>query len=241
LLEAFGQPTWSTFDFDRYDRVLMGALIRGEPIYSAAYIIPSPRFGCPRKHQNHLRLIERMLADRLADRLLEAAGMRAVYELIRRYPSMGNFLAYQLATDINYSELLGLSEMEFVVAGPGARDGLRKCFQNDPALAEEDVIRLVADTAGEHFERLGLRFRDLWGRGPQLIDCQNLFCEVDKYARVAHPEVRGRSGRSRIKQVFRATPKPIDYRYPPSWGLPNRVSVQPRPAVPDGQLRRTDR
>lgn len=32
---------------------------------------------------------------------------------------------------------------------------------------------------------LGLRFRSLAGRRLKLIDCQNLFCEVDKYARVA--------------------------------------------------------
>src|SRR5258707_9985183 len=37
----------------------------------------------------------------------------------------------------------------------------------------------------------------------QLIDCQNLFCEVDKYARVAHPNIAGRTGRTRIKQKFR--------------------------------------
>ena len=30
-----------------------------------------------------------------------------------------------------------------------------------------------------------VEFRDLWGRPLQLIGCQNLFCEVDKYARVA--------------------------------------------------------
>ena len=34
-----------------------------------------------------------------------------------------------------------------------------------------------------------LDFQNLWGRRLQLIDCQNLFCEVDKYSRVypAHP------------------------------------------------------
>ena len=44
----------------------------------------------------------------------------------------------------------------------------------------------------------------------QLIDCQNLFCEVDKYARHAHPEVRGISGRTRIKQSYRPNPIAIE-------------------------------
>src|SRR5665213_109406 len=46
------------------------------------------------------------------------------------------------------------------------------------------------------FSRLGLKFRSLFGRPLQLIDCQNLFCEVDKYARYAHPEVIGVTGRT---------------------------------------------
>ena len=49
------------------------------------------------------------------------------------------------------------------------------------------------------FERLNLEFKNLWGRNLQLIDCQNIFCEVDKYSRVAHPELTGYSHRTRIK------------------------------------------
>ncbi|WP_267883292.1 nucleotide kinase domain-containing protein, partial [Streptomyces sp. NRRL S-37] len=92
------------------------------------------------------------------------------------------------------------SEMDFVVAGPGARDGIRKCFGPAADGIEADVIRYMADTQDEHFARLGLAFAGLRGRPLQLIDCQNLFCEVDKYARVAHPDIAGISGRSRIKQ-----------------------------------------
>ena len=52
---------------------------------------------------------------------------------------------------------------------------------------------MVTERQEDEFERLGLRFRDLWGRRLQLIDCQNLFCEVSKYARVKHPEIMGLS------------------------------------------------
>ena len=71
----------------------------------------------------------------------------------------------------------------------------------------------------EHFDRLGLTFKGLWGRPLQLIDCQNLFCEVDKYARVAHPDIAGISGRSRIKQRFAAVLEPVSAWFPPKWGL----------------------
>jgi hypothetical protein len=61
----------------------------------------------------------------------------------------------------------------------------------------------------------------------QLIDCQNLFCETDKYARVAHPEIGGISGRARIKQVYCRTDHQIDYYFPPKWGLNSRLSTIP--------------
>lgn len=106
-----------------------------------------------------------------------------------------------------------------MVAGPGARDGVRKCFSDTAGLIEADTIRVVAERADQEFDRLGLNFQTLWGRPLQLIDCQNLFCEVDKYARVVHPDVKSKSGRTRIKQRFVPNPAPMPQWYPPKWGL----------------------
>ena len=81
----------------------------------------------------------------------------------------------------------------------------------------------MADSQEREFERLDLDFQSLWGRSLQLIDCQNLFCEVDKYARVAHPEIAGRTGRIRIKQKFVPAPEPIELFYPPKWELNQKI------------------
>jgi hypothetical protein len=59
----------------------------------------------------------------------------------------------------------------------------------------------------------------LRGRPLQLIDCQNLFCEVDKYARVAHPDIAGHSGRTRIKQRFAPVADRVPAWFPPRWGI----------------------
>ncbi len=226
LLEReIGPLTYSTYSFKRYDRVLSRAMRKGQKIYSAAYIMPSGgSLGHDRKHRNHLSLIERMLADQLPSRLVAAGSMQQAFNLIRSYPTIGDFLAYQYVTDINYSTVTNFTEMEFVVPGPGAIDGIRKCFNATGALSDADVIRIMTDRQEAEFERLGLGFQTLWGRRLQLIDCQNLFCEVDKYARVAHPEANGASGRTRIKQKFRPNPEPIDYWYPPKWGINDAVA-----------------
>ena len=227
LKRRLGSISWKDYSYKEYDRLLSEILNKGDRIYSAAYIMASPSpYGHNRKHKNHLKLIETIMEDQTALRLAEAENMREVFDILKAYPSIGDFLAYQFATDINYSTLTQFSEMEFVVPGPGALDGLKKCFKHFGGLGPSDVIRLVADTQESHFERLGLSFQNLWGRNLQLIDCQNLFCEVDKYSRVVHPEATGISGRTRIKQRFRAMPTPIDYWYPPKWGVNERITDQ---------------
>lgn len=205
----------------------------GTSIYSAAYIMPSPPFGCVRKHQNHLRLIDHMMRDEAPKKIADAKSLRASFEILRGYPSFGDFLAFQLAIDLNYSILTNFSEMDHVVAGPGAISGIRKCFSDTGGLSDTDVIRAVTDLSESEFARLGLPFQTLFGRPLQLIDCQNLFCETDKYARVVHPDPQGTSGkgraklRTKIKQKFR-TPLPkerllADPWFPPKWAINDSV------------------
>ena len=234
LLEhTFGAVTFKAYKFEHYDRLLGETMRTGGRIYSAAYIMPpgGSAFGHVAKHQNHLRLLEKMMADDLAGKLSKMRKMQPAFELLRSYPTIGDFLAYQFVTDINYSEVTDFSEMEFVIPGPGARDGLRKCFADSAGLNEAELIRLVADNQEREFERLGIEFQPLWGRRLQLIDCQNLFCEVDKYARVAHPEVSGISGRTRIKQKFSPTGPLEQPWYPPKWGINDKISANPSPTM----------
>jgi hypothetical protein len=219
--QEFGQVTYQTYRYKHYDRVLSQALRQGFTIYSPAYIMASGHriFRVPRKHQAHLRLLELMISKSVPQRLAECRTMRQGFEILRSYPLIGDFLGYQLITDLNYSELTDFSETEFTIPGPGARDGIRKCFASLGGLSEVDIIRLMVDRQEYEFERLGINFLSLWGRRLQLIDMQNLFCEVDKYARLKHPEILGISGRTRIKQKFRETRDSIDYFYPPKWEL----------------------
>lgn len=221
LKKDLGEIRYSEYSFERYDAVLTDAMNEGLTIFSAAYIMPSggTSLGYAKKHRNYLKLLENMLEDEVPLRITEMRSMRQAFELLRSYPMIGDFLAYQYATDINYSQLTDFSEMDFVIPGPGARDGIRKCFHSLGGLNEADIIRLVTERQEEEFMRLGLEFRSLWGRSLQLIDCQNLFCEVDKYARLAHPHVKGISDRKRIKQTYQGNPKSIEFWYPPKWGI----------------------
>ena len=227
ILESHFHPiTFEDFRIELYRNALEVESQKGTRIYSAAYIMPPSRqfSGSGSKIQSHLNLLVQMIDDRLPYKLTEAKNMQKGFEMLTDYPTIGNFLGYQFITDINYSEITDFSEMEFVMPGPGARSGLRKCFSDFGDFDECDLIKYMCDNQEKEFQRLGLDFQYLFGRRLQLVDCQNLFCEVDKYARVAHPEISHVSGRKRIKQRFRPNPESLLLYFPPKWGLNDRVN-----------------
>lgn len=243
LETELGPLSWQSSDLNEISNILDREMSRGSRIYSAAYIMPSPSLGHERKHANHLALLSRMIDDGLPGRLTRASSLAEVYERILAYPGLGPFLAFQYAIDLNYSTLLDFSESDFVVAGPGALDGISKCFHDGARLDATEIIHAMTDRQDREFARLGLDFSGLFGRRLQPIDCQNLFCEISKYARLAHPEVKGISGRTRIKQQYRARlPDAVAMPFfPPSWNLsvrlPETKSSQVELAVSGSQMR----
>jgi hypothetical protein len=227
LLESeFGNISASNFNFTAFNIVLQDAMDANESIYSGAYIMASGKsiFGFDRKHENHLKLLEKkILNEKFIDKVKSSKSLEQLYYYLLELPTFGSFLAYQFAIDINYSELVNFDEMDFVVPGPGAKDGIRKCFTDCGSYNDMDIIKYVTDIQEKEFDRLGLDFQELWGRRLQLIDCQNLFCETDKYARVAHPEIDGISNRKRIKQIYKPKNEAIKLFYPPKWDINDKI------------------
>lgn len=221
-----GEIAFSTYNFEKYNHLLMKKLGKHEKIYSAAYIMPSGKgsFGYDKKHQNNLKLLEFMMETKLSKKIAKATSLKEIYRVLLDYPTLGSFLAYQFCIDINYSELCDFSEMSFVVAGPGAKNGIHKCFESLDNYSYEDIIRFVTENQENEFEKRKIEFKSLYGRKLQLIDCQNLFCEIDKYARVAYPNIGDLNGRKRIKQQYIMHDlEKITYFYPPKWGINSKI------------------
>jgi hypothetical protein len=212
-------PAWSSFNAAEYDAGLGRRLGRGQRLYSAAYIIPAPPFGFARKHQNHLALIEYVMLGAWADALVAAQTLKELYQILVQLPGLGPFLAFQLAIDLGYANPWAADESEYVVAGPGAASGIRKCFSDPNGFSSADLIRWMTETQDAQFADRGLEPVKLFGRPLQLIDCQNLFCETDKYARVMHPTVLGVGNRLRIKQRYVPGADLSAPTFPSHWNL----------------------
>ena len=217
FMSTFSIPTRKEFDVERYSNVLDQLMNDRTRIYSAAYIMPPASRGENRKHRTHLQLLDRMMRDHIYDQLTESPTMQHAFEILKSYSGIGDFLAYQFLIDINYSNVTDFSENDFVVAGPGARDGIQKCFSDRGQRSDADLIHWMVEHQEEEFHRLGLAFEPLLGRPLHLIDTQNIFCEVSKYARVAHPDVIGASKRTRIKQTFHTSGDLTPLMFPPKW------------------------
>lgn len=220
LLEnSIGNISLDSFDVKQYSKVLSQALENGQKIYNDAYISCATKaFGYDRKHDNHLALLNKIFkTDKSHLDIIKAPTMKNAFNILRSYPLIGNFMAYQLVTDINYSDVVDWSEHGFTVAGPGSERGIKKCFISKGSMSNEDIIQYMYEHQDEEFKRLNLNFKRIGSRPLQFIDCQNIFCELDKYCREAVPELK--SNRNKIKKKYVSKQDKIEYMYPPKWNI----------------------
>ena len=219
LLNNFGDVTLKTFSMKKYSEVLENAISNGVKIYNDAYIsCANKAFGYDRKHDNHLALLNKMfIEDKMQHKILECKTMQEAFDIIKSYPLIGNFMAYQLVTDINYSDTVNWREDEFTVAGPGSLRGIKKCFIDKGNMTNEDIIKYMYENQDKEFKRLNLDFKRIGNRPLQLIDCQNIFCELDKYLRQKMPNLK--SNRTKIKKKYTPKESKIKYIYPPKWNI----------------------
>jgi hypothetical protein len=219
LCNNFGDILLSNFNVKEYSKILEDTKEKGITIYNDAYIsCANKAFGYDRKHDNHLALLHKMfVVDKIQNKIVKASTMKEAFTILIKYPLIGNFMAYQLVTDINYSDFVNWKENEFTVAGPGSLRGINKCFIDKGNLNNEDIIRYMIENQDKEFKRLNLEFKKIGNRPLQLIDCQNIFCELDKYCRQALPNIK--SNRTKIKKKYTSNNSIIEYMYPPKWNI----------------------
>lgn len=207
------------------------------PLFTGVYRITSkPCFGEKTKYGNYLMCIDHIMKN--YEQVIEIDSAESMFYHLLQVPLLGPFMAMQLTTDLGYAGW-PWTENDYIYPGPGCKRGVSKCF--GIAFGDLDsIMSKLVEVQGDGYERFpGLELppmkegQDRTIRPLSLMDVQNLFCEFDKYMRVANPaiEVAGFGSRKvakRPKQQYspacdddgnRREPMvwPDSYRFPEHW------------------------
>ncbi|KAF9001782.1 hypothetical protein BDZ89DRAFT_968242 [Hymenopellis radicata] len=244
LEKAFGPLTWASYDPEAYRAVLDEARANNITLFTAAFQ-KQPGGRGTIMHHHQLSILEKMMADDNLLRRLQAPGVyaRDIFDYLKTYPSVGDFNAYQLVLNLGYSKLLVYNGDDFVIAGCGASSGCLKLFGKSMAKAkmvegvkdtiEEEIIRWMCDNQEAEFARLGIAFTgvDKHLRRLELADFEHAICEVDKFLRLTHPDLKGSDDRSRSKRSFHGKARPMaPVVLPKVWARRRKLAPRIRPA-----------
>jgi len=161
LEKLLGKISLKNFNFENYSNALEKIKLNDGTIYGNAFILCANKsFGFDKKHQNHLTLLESVFKkDVFSKELLKAKTLRELFEKLRTLPLIGNFMAYQIAIDFNYSEVFDFDENDFTIAGPGAERGVKKCFLDTEGKIEWGNTKENFDKMLSLLKRNGIAFQ----------------------------------------------------------------------------------
>ena len=162
---------------------------------TGAYIVKTP--NRMDKVTGVAECISHMWGDRekLVEKILETNSLEKSWNILRDYPYMGPFMAYEVITDLRHTYLLRDAEdiLTWANAGPGAMRGLNRLAGRELGFCKR------SHPWNEEMRNLWEISRDKLN--PNLIDLDKFemreieggLCEFDKYSRILNEEGRTRS------------------------------------------------
>ena len=162
---------------------------------TGAYIVKTP--NRMDKVTGVAECISHMWSDRekLVERILTTKSLEKSWEVLRDYPYMGPFMAYEVITDLRHTYLLQDAEdiLTWANAGPGAMRGLNRLAGRDLDFCRRthpwnDEMRNLWEISRE---RLNPNLIDL--NRFEMREIEGGLCEFDKYSRILNEEGRTRS------------------------------------------------
>lgn len=147
--------------------------------------------------------------------LLELETPYEVYKKLRNeIEGLGPFLAYQIWVDFTYIDEYPFSENHFTIAGPGCRTGVELLFTDMDRMNHEECIFWLRDNQDEVFSQFGYNRPEFWvAEAPEdqcmnVMQLENLFCELQKYARCKEALMRGEKPRGKVG--YDGSGKPVE-------------------------------
>ena len=182
----------------RWDRKKAIEEITKQPKWiTGAYIIKTPN-GMD-KVTGVAECISHMWQDReyLAKEIVKTKSLEDTWILLRDYPYMGPFMAYEVVTDLRHTYLLEDAEdvLTWANAGPGAMRGLNRLTGRELGYSKrshdwvgemQELYKIVQTRLPAHIlQRNDMRY--------EMREIEGGLCEFDKYSRIVKGEGRTRS------------------------------------------------
>jgi hypothetical protein len=181
-----------------------------EQIFTGAYIVsngnsdaPKVEVICGAVDYLHRRKIRMANAIRRGRRIpgtnqYEGPTMEYAVEVLQRIPTVGQFVAYEIACDLRFTKVLGRARdvLSWANPGPGAKRGLHRLLTgskewNGPRPDYIDLMRgLLAIMPNDLRKHLDMTSK---GVPLELREIEHSLCEFDKYMRVKGGEGKPRS------------------------------------------------
>ena len=164
---------------------------------TGAYIIKTPN-GMD-KVTGVSECISHMWADRkkLVDKISQCDLLEETWELLRDYPYMGPFMAYEVVTDLRHTYLLGNAKdiLTWANAGPGAMRGLNRLTGRELGYSKRshDWVGEMRALYKEVQAKLPAYILNRNEMSYEMREIEGGLCEFDKYSRILKGEGRTRS------------------------------------------------
>ena len=229
LVAGLGDITLATPVEDIYECLMI--LNKYAPVYSNAYMLTCPfmrnetflknydlKIGNP-KFLLYLKIFQKDLLEKgVMKDCFESENFEGLFNNLKKVLSFGDFLAYQMAQDLNYTDFFNFEENDFCAAGPGTQRGVDKCFDVTGGKTDYNVvIKWVHNNFEQLLEDYKIEFNGLPNWLPKVPDLSNNFCETSKYLKGVNPGTA--DGDKRIKQLFKENSNKMDLMLPPKWNV----------------------
>lgn len=171
--------------------------------FSAAYILGGPKVNFGKFLEKNEGNIEKNMVIRMikfvfyqkysiVSGVQRAKNQYEVFNHLRSYSGIGNFLAYQIFVDLTYIDIFPFTEMNFVVSGPGCERGINWIFQDRGGMNSDECLfwftinqHKIAEKYDENWDLNEIfHFLPEESRLYTLMDMENSgACEIDKRCR----------------------------------------------------------
>ena len=109
----------------------------------------------------------------------------------------------QIAVDLGYWKQRIFDENQFVVAGPGAKNGINRLIKDRKGMSYEQCIGYLCLVQKQWFKKIGVEMKELLSdrkvKALNLMSMENCLCEISKYLKVYY----GEKGRPRNRYSAR--------------------------------------